>query len=158
MGLTSQFEDQVSLMFGGSVEQVWNVVSDVARIGEWSPECYQISWVDGARSPAKGAVFIGRNRLGIVRWHTTCTIVDWEPGHSFAYEAHHAWGATTRWSFALREDADGVEVTQRYQTVGSPRWMVALDKLAGRRGALRRGMQSTLAAMRRDSAPHDVAA
>ena len=33
-------------------QRVWAVLSDLERMGEWSPECYRVEWLDGAHSPA----------------------------------------------------------------------------------------------------------
>ena len=49
---------------------VYELVSDVSRMGEWSPECYQCEWLDGATTAEVGARFRGHNRLGKVRWRT----------------------------------------------------------------------------------------
>src|SRR5215469_15518986 len=44
-------------------EEVWDLITDVARIGEWSPECVGARWLDGA-APRAGARFEGRNDFG----------------------------------------------------------------------------------------------
>jgi hypothetical protein len=49
-------------------EVVYDLVTDVTRMGEWSPECVACEWVDGATGPAVGARFRGRNRHGLARW------------------------------------------------------------------------------------------
>src|SRR5262245_31328968 len=41
---------------------VWSLITDVARVGEWSPECVGGRWLDGA-SPRPGARFEGNNRF-----------------------------------------------------------------------------------------------
>jgi hypothetical protein len=53
-----------------SPSQLYDAVSDVRRMGEWSPECQRCEWIDGAVGPAVGARFKGRNRRGIIRWST----------------------------------------------------------------------------------------
>lgn len=45
-----------------SPEAVWAVVSDVRRIGEFSPECIRVEVVDGPEPPDVGARFRGTNR------------------------------------------------------------------------------------------------
>ena len=51
-----------------SPSQLYDAVSDVRRMGEWSPECQRCEWIDEAVGPAVGARFKGRNRRGIIRW------------------------------------------------------------------------------------------
>ena len=52
---------------------VYHLVSDITRMGEWSAECYQCEWLDGATTAVPGARFRGHNRLGKIRWHTDAT-------------------------------------------------------------------------------------
>jgi uncharacterized protein YndB with AHSA1/START domain len=67
--------------------RVWDLVSDVTRIGEYSPETFEAEWLDGATGPRAGARFRGhvrRNGIGPVYW-TTCTVTAAEPGREFAF-------------------------------------------------------------------------
>ncbi len=50
-------------------DQLWSLVSDVTRAGEWSPENIGGSWLDGATAPVVGARFRGTNRRGQVGHH-----------------------------------------------------------------------------------------
>jgi hypothetical protein len=43
--------------------EMWDLVTDVGRIGEWSPECAGAAWLDGG-TPEPGARFAGRNEFG----------------------------------------------------------------------------------------------
>ena len=49
-------------------EKVWALVTDLPRMGEWSPENAGGEWVQGATGPALGSVFQGKNKNGIRRW------------------------------------------------------------------------------------------
>src|SRR6202021_1396406 len=51
-------------------EKVWALVSDLPRMGEWSPENAGGKWVKGATGPALGAVFEGTNKHGFRPWAT----------------------------------------------------------------------------------------
>ena len=62
-------------------------MSDVTRIGSYSPETFEAEWVDGATGPAVGASFRGhvkRNGIGPIYW-TTCTVTECEPAETFAF-------------------------------------------------------------------------
>lgn len=50
-------------------ERVWDRVSDITRMGEWSPERERAEWLEGTGA-AVGACFRGYNRRGKVRWST----------------------------------------------------------------------------------------
>ena len=51
-----------SLDIDAAPEAVWALVADITRMGEWSPECFQADWEDGATHPEAGAHFHGSNR------------------------------------------------------------------------------------------------
>jgi hypothetical protein len=61
-------------------EVVYLLVSDVTRMGEWSPECYRCTWLDDVGTAVPGARFRGYNKLGNFRWQTTAVIRRGEDG------------------------------------------------------------------------------
>jgi Polyketide cyclase / dehydrase and lipid transport len=54
---------EIELMVGKDPARMWDLITDVARIGEWSPECVGAEWLDGG-GPKPGARFAGHNRYG----------------------------------------------------------------------------------------------
>ena len=44
--------DSVTIPMDASPEEVWSLVSDVTRIGSYSPETFEAKWVEGATGPA----------------------------------------------------------------------------------------------------------
>jgi len=48
-----------------SPQAVWGALTDVTRMGEWSPECTGARWIPDATGPAKGAKFEGDNEARI---------------------------------------------------------------------------------------------
>ena len=85
-------------------DRVWDLVSDVTRIGEFSPETFEAQWLDGADGPRPGARFRGhvrRNGRGPVYW-TTCTVTAADPGREFAFSVAGLGGATANtWQYRL---------------------------------------------------------
>jgi hypothetical protein len=67
-------------------EVVWSLVSDLTRMGEWSPETERVEWTGGATGPSVGATFKGHNRNGSRRWTTTCTITVADPPRELAWD------------------------------------------------------------------------
>lgn len=57
-------ELSVSREIKASRERLWEMVSDVTRMGDWSPETTTAVWTGGATGPAVGAKFRGSNRHG----------------------------------------------------------------------------------------------
>jgi hypothetical protein len=130
---------------------VWGLVSDVTRMGQWSPETTSCRWLRGATGPAVGARFVGTNRHGVRRWSTRCTVTAAEPGRRFAFDVDFAGVAISKWAYELCEDPDGCVVTESWTDL-RPLWMrvssVPVMGVADRAAHNRRGMRATLAALR----------
>lgn len=89
-------------------EQLYALVSDVTRMGEWSPVCRSCWWDDGTDGAAAvGAWFTGRNETADRTWETRSQVVVADPGREFAWEVNNGW---VRWGFHL-EPEDGSEAT-----------------------------------------------
>ena len=131
---------------------VYALVSDVTRLGEWSPETTACRWLGGATGPAVGARFRGTNRSGWRRWSTTCTVREAEPGRRFSFDVDLGPVPIARWTYELADDGDGCRVTERWSDRRAG-WMVRTSPLAtGVRDRVahnREGMRATLAALRR---------
>jgi uncharacterized protein YndB with AHSA1/START domain len=97
---------------------VWDLVSDVTRIGEFSPETFDAQWLDGASEPRAGARFRGhvrRNGWGPVYW-TSCTVIASEPGREFAFAVSGPGGTTANtWRYQLEHVAGGTDVTESFE-------------------------------------------
>jgi hypothetical protein len=90
---------------------VYQLISDIARMGEWSPECYRCEWLNGATTAAVGAKFRGHNRLGKASWTTDAIITAADPGREFAFTVLHKNGREeTLWRYELRQFDAGTEV------------------------------------------------
>lgn len=87
-----------SIEISAAPEVVWQLVADITRMGEWSPECVRAEWRDGATGPAVGAHFHGYNRAGSFEWDAPCVVTECEPGKVFAFSVPPG-EATTQWRF-----------------------------------------------------------
>ena len=58
-----------SIVIARSPEDLYDLVSDVPRMGEWSPICKACWWDEGA-SAAVGSWFTGRNETPERTWET----------------------------------------------------------------------------------------
>ncbi|WP_084223300.1 SRPBCC family protein [Mycolicibacterium holsaticum] len=125
-------------------EVIWELLTDITRMGEWSPECTGGQWLDGADRAVVGARFRGSNRWGPLTWATTCEIEIADRPHQFVYGASHSTGALTRWSYNLSPDGTGTLLTERFQTVGTPRAVLIADRVLRRPRKLAHGMAATL--------------
>ncbi len=128
------------------ISDVYAAVTDVTRMGEWSPECVACRWVGDATGPAVGAEFEGDNlaTLGPItlkRWTTTSRVVDAEPNVSFEFltEGYSTW----RYDFAERDGSTVVTESFSFPPyVGWQKWVYG--RLVNRQKAMTVGMQATL--------------
>lgn len=139
--------DSVTLRVAAPADRLYEIVTDVTRMGRLSPECTGGRWLGGASGPAVGARFKGTNRRGIARWSTTNEVVEAEPGRRFAFETQQSG---VRWTYAFEPDGDGTIVTETRQAF-KERPLVArafaallLGGIAGHDDELRAGMRATL--------------
>ncbi|MGO9151872.1 SRPBCC family protein [Mycobacterium sp.] len=133
----------VTARSSAAAQDIWIALTDVTRMGEWSPECTGCTWITDAHIGV-GARFRGFNRWGPLRWSTTCTIDVFSVDRCFAYSARHSSGATTRWTYDLRSDETGTTVTESFESVDSPAAVLVLDRLARRPSRLHRQINATL--------------
>ena len=47
--------DSVTVHMAAPPERVWDLVSDITKIGSYSPETFEAEWLEGATGPAVGA-------------------------------------------------------------------------------------------------------
>lgn len=107
-------EVSVSREVGASAEQVWVMVSDLARMGEWSPEATGGEWLGGATGPAQGVRFKGHNTNGKKSWSTIALITECSPGQSFAFDVKAAGMKVATWRYDLEPTDTGCRVTETW--------------------------------------------
>lgn len=158
--LFATFALERKLHIAAPPDRVWDLVTDVRRIGEFSPECVHAEWLDGATGPEVGARFAGTNRIAGREWTRTCTVVESEPLRRFSYVVGDRYdGAPSgRWTFELEPEGEGTILVQRYQHEPSGRSGArilaeedpskASDIVTNRSRMLAEGMEATLEAMR----------
>jgi hypothetical protein len=113
---------KVSTTIGVAPEVLYDLVSDVRRMGEWSPECQRCEWIDGATGPAVGARFKGSNAHGRARWSTKPKVVTADPGREFAFVTAHLGRDMTKWSYQFEPASDGSVVTESFEMLTAMPW------------------------------------
>jgi uncharacterized protein YndB with AHSA1/START domain len=129
-------------------QKIWELISDVTKIGLYSPETFEAEWLDGATAPAVGARFRGhvrRNGWGPVYW-TTCRVSDAEPGKVFEFQVINAGRPLNTWRYELAPGADGsTEVTESFQLAPALPMRIYWALAGWARGRTNeRGMRQTL--------------
>jgi hypothetical protein len=100
-----------SIVIGRPPEEVYDMVADVTRMGEWSPICKACWWDDGD-GPRVGAHFMGRNELPERTWETRSEVVAADRGREFAFVVEPT---TTRWGYTFTPVGGGTEVTETWE-------------------------------------------
>jgi hypothetical protein len=114
-------------------EKVWALVSDLPRMGEFSPENQGGSWGNGAVGPAVGATFTGVNKNGFRKWKTTATVTDCEPGKSFEIAITSGPMPVSNWRYELEDTGSGCRVTESWND-NRAGWMKLISRPLGDHG------------------------
>ena len=142
--------DSVERYVEASPEDVYDLVADVTRTPQLSPEIAACEWLDGATGPAVGARFRARNSTGRgPDWHNTPVVTVADRGREFAFSRSEKGAGTIVWRYRLEPQGTGTLVTESYEVtrpVSLFGWFV-ISVIYGnkdRRSDLRRGMTTTL--------------
>ena len=120
---------EVALEVAAPADCLWQLVSDVTRMGEWSPENLGAEWLSGTPREV-GARFRGRNRRGRVSWSTTCEVIASDRGRVFAFAVGTVARPDAVWRFSLTPLLDGrTRVTESFEL---PRPLGAVSRLVTR--------------------------
>lgn len=125
---------------------VFQAVTDISRMGEWSPECTGCSWLDGATGPAVGAKFQGKNRarigpVTVKKWTTTSEVTKFVQDQEFEFVTDDF----THWRYEFIEIDGSTRLTESFRHEpyeGFSRFLY--ETLTNRRKTMIAGMQTTL--------------
>jgi len=130
---------------------VWDLVRDVTRMPEWSPQVASTRLRSGFDDVALGAEFTNLNKQGEMEWVTHGEVVRFEPERELAFRIQENWVV---WSFRLEPTDAGTRLTQRRDTPDgiSDLSLELTDGFLGGQEAftesLRAGMRQTLERIR----------
>lgn len=141
-----------SIVIAGQAELLYDMVSDVTRMGDWSPVC-KACWWDEGDGPRVGARFTGRNETSERTWETRSEVVAADRGREFAFVVGDSW---VRWGYTFTPDEGGTKVTESWEFLpaGIARFEErfggdALAQIADRTEAAHQGIPATLSAIKR---------
>ena len=142
--------DSVERYIHASPDVVYDVIADVTRTPQLSPEVVTCEWLDGATGPAVGVRFRAKNHAGRgPDWHNTPVITVAERGREFTFSRTEKGAGTIVWRYLLTPAGSGTRVTESYEVTRPVTlfgWFI-IGVLYGnkdRQGDLRRGMTETL--------------
>jgi hypothetical protein len=125
-----QAANAVAVTVDASIDDVWEVVRDVTRVGEWSHECVGASWLGGASYASPGARFRGRNRAGRLRWGRVCEIVAAEP-YELVWRTvpTRTYPDSSEWRIRLEPVDGGTRIAQQFRLLHAPKVLSVLYAL-----------------------------
>ncbi|MBX5330746.1 SRPBCC family protein [Rhodococcus fascians] len=99
---------EATIDIDASPQAVWSVVSDLQRMGEWSPQCKKMKVFGGP--VGKGTRTLNINRKGLLVWPTSAKVVTFEPNKALAFRIVEN---RTIWSYTLTPTATGTTVVEK---------------------------------------------
>ena len=158
-GLTAAAEEVVA----ARPELVWDLATDITRVGRWSPECIRATWLGEPGRPQPGARFTGRNRFpNGFEYEVACVVTEADRPRAFAWVVLDDSGDPARpsslWRYRIEPLPGGrSRVRQRFthgpgvsflREVAEQAPDQAAAIIAARRDGLRANMSATLRAMK----------
>jgi uncharacterized protein YndB with AHSA1/START domain len=97
---------QAQVDINAPVSEVWELVSDLKRMPEWSPQCRMMKPLGAIR---QGTRTINLNRRNRLFWPTTCTVMEVIPEKKVAFrvDINH-----TIWSYELEPTDTGTRLVE----------------------------------------------
>jgi Polyketide cyclase / dehydrase and lipid transport len=127
-----------SIFISRSPEEVYDMIADVSRMGEWSPICTACWWDDGD-GPRVGAKFTGKNELAERTWETRSEVVAADRGREFAWVVAEP-PTRARWGYSFVAVDGGTEVTETWEL--PPQGSAFFEKKFGDAAAKEIGIRS----------------
>lgn len=139
----------VSTTIDAPADVVFDLITDIDRMPEWSPQISESRWVKGTSDDggaAVGAVFFGKNVAGTSSWSTKPKVTELVPGRVFEFNV--PFPSRSTWRYELTPVDGGTRVTESLsQTKRMPGFIRLAQKRAGitdRAADLKRDMHVTL--------------
>lgn len=138
---------QVDRTIAASPAIVFNAITDITRMGEWSPETVSAEWNDGATEAAVGATFTGVNRNGDNEWTTEATVAELVPDERFFFDCSVRGFVFAKWGYTIKATDGGCVVTEVMQDLRPESALERSAQISGVTDRLahnRAGMEITL--------------
>lgn len=141
--------DEVRTVVEAPPEAVWEVIADITRMPQLSPEVVESRWVDGATEATVGARFVAKSKFSrgpAIGNKPVITAVD--ATRRISWSRTEPFGGTVEWTYELTPHADGTEVIESYRAiepVSRLGWvLIGFFSTKDRAAVQRAGMEETL--------------
>ncbi len=140
---------EASIEIGAGPDAVYGLVSDLPRMGEWSPEATGGRWMDDGTGRV-GDWFEGHNKAGEREWTRESEVVVAEPGREFVFVVGGVEANRTWWCYEMSPTATGTLLTEKWWIVNKAPALLAAteEQFQGRVDVTQRSIEHTLAAIK----------
>jgi hypothetical protein len=142
--------DTVDRYIEATPHQLYDLIADVTRTPERTPDIVRCEWLDGATGPAVGARFKAINKQGRgPNWSNKPVVTVADPGREFSFTRTEPFGGTILWRHRFVAESSGTRMIESYEVlkpVSTLGWFI-IDTLYGmkdRRGELHASMVASL--------------
>ncbi|MGI9623228.1 MAG: SRPBCC family protein [Acidimicrobiales bacterium] len=141
--------NEASILVSAPPDVVYDLVSDLPRMGEWSPEALGGEWKDGGSGEA-GDWFVGHNRAGEREWTRESEVAVAEPGREFTFVVGGVEANCTWWSYEMSPVDGGTRLTERWWLVNKTPGVQAMseEQFQARVALTQTSIEQTLAAIK----------
>ena len=137
----------VSRDIAASPAAAFAALTDITRMGDWSPECVKAEWAEGFSELAVDAMFVGHNKNGDKEWTTDAKIVELLQDERFVFDCLARDFHFATWGYAIEPTAGGCRVTEFTQDLRPEAALERSAQISGVSDRLthnRAGMEATL--------------
>ena len=142
--------DTVDRYIEASPEAVYDLISDVTRTPERTPDIARCEWIDGATGPAVGARFKSTNHQGRgPDWSNKPIVTVADRGQEFSFTRTEPFGGTILWRHQFVAEGTGTRMTESYEVIKPVRlmgWFIitTLYGMKDRRAELHASMKESM--------------
>jgi hypothetical protein len=126
--------DTVDRYIEASPEVLYDLISDVTRTPERTPDIVSCEWLDGAAGPAVGARFKSINHQGRgPNWSNKPVVTVADPAEEFSFTRSEPFGGTILWRHRFVAEGAGTRMYESYEVIKPIRamgWFI-IDTLYG---------------------------
>ncbi len=142
--------DSVDRYIEASPEALYDLIADVTRTPERTPDIVRCEWLDGATGPAVGARFKSINRQGRgPNWSNKPVVTVADRGAEFTFSRTEPFAGTILWRHRFVAEGTGTRMYESYEVIkpiSAMGWFI-IDTLYGmkdRRTELRASMVASM--------------
>lgn len=137
----------VSRQIAASPAAVFAAITDITRMGEWSPENEGGVWHEGHTQAAVGATFTSTNRNGDKEWQIDSVVTELVPDERFFFDCQVRDFVFSKWGYTIEPTDDGCLVTEYWQDLRPEEMRHTVSPTSGVGDRIphnRAGMEATL--------------